>query len=276
MKSTIIDRRTHRGAGGMMKHFLSVAMAVFAAILCPLAAPAQAEDLDRITAAGELKIAMTGQYPPFNFVNDQNQVTGFDPAIGRALAERLGVKAIIVTTAWDGIIAGLLANKFDAIVGSMTITPEREKSVDFVGPYYHAGRAIFVPTDSPAQNLADLKGKRLGVTLGETHEKWAREQGGWRIHSYKGLPEVLMELKAGRVDAIVMDNIPVMIAIKETGEKIRKLDTPDIAGGNVAIGIALRKNNPALKAALQTALDAMMLDGSYQKISLEWIGQDIR
>ena len=84
-----------------------------------------------------MKIAMSGQYPPFNFVNDQNQVVGFDASIGMEIAKRLGVEGEIVTTAWDGIIAGLLASKYDTIVGSMTITPEREKVVDFVGPYYH-------------------------------------------------------------------------------------------------------------------------------------------
>lgn len=264
-----------------MKHFLArIMIMAFAAILMPLATPAQADDLDKVKAMGELSVAMEGQYPPFNFVNDQNQVVGFDASIAGALAERLGVKLKIVTTVWDGIIAGLLAQKYDIIVGSMSITPEREKSVDFVGPYYHAGRAVFVRTDSTIQNLTDLKGKKLGVTFGETHDKWARDQskahGGWTVRAYKGLPEVLMELKAGRVDAIVMDNIPVMAAIKETGEKFRALDTPDIEDSHVPVGIALRKNNPALKAALQQALDAMMRDGRYEKISLEWFGRDIR
>lgn len=237
---------------------------------------ANADDLEKVKSAGELTIAMTGQYPPFNFVNDKNEVVGFDASIGKEIARRIGVEGRIVTTAWDGIIAGLLASKYDTIVGSMTITPEREKAVDFVGPYYHAGRGVFVAEDSPAQTLEDLKGKTIGVTLGETHEKWAREQGGWDIRTYKGLPELLLELKAGRVDAIVVDNIPVRVAVKESGEKIRQLDTPNIEGGAVAIGIAIRKDNPDLKAAMQKALDEMMADGTYEKISMEWIGSDIR
>jgi polar amino acid transport system substrate-binding protein len=67
-----------------------------------------------------------------------------------------------------------------------------------------------------------------------------------------------------------------MVAIKQTGEKIRRLDTPDIEGGSVAIGIAIRKDNPELKAAMQKALDDMMADGTYEKISMEWVGSDIR
>ncbi|PSJ62772.1 ABC transporter substrate-binding protein [Pseudaminobacter soli (ex Li et al. 2025)] len=259
-----------------MNRILSGLAAAALMIASSFTVSAQADDLEKIKAAGEMKISMSGQYPPFNFVNEQNEVVGFDASIGKAIAERIGVKGTIVTTAWDGIIAGLLANKYDTIVGSMTITPEREKVVDFVGPYYHAGRAVFVSEESPVKSLEDLKGKKLGVTLGETHEKWAREQGGWDIRTYKGLPELLLELKAGRVDAIVVDNIPVMVAIKETGDKIRKLETPDIEGGSVAIGIAIRKGNPELKAAMQKALDEMLADGSYEKISKEWIGADIR
>jgi len=239
-------------------------------------APARADDLEAVKAAGEIKIAMTGQYPPFNFVNDKNEVVGFDASIGTEIAKRIGVKGTIVTTAWDGIIAGLLASKYDTIVGSMTITPEREKAVDFVGPYYHAGRGVFVAESSAVKSLDELKDKTIGVTLGETHEKWAREQGGWTIRTYKGLPELLLELSAGRVDAIVVDNIPVAVAVKEGGAKVRQLDTPGIEGGSVAIGIAIRKDNPELKAAMQKALDDMMADGTYEKISMEWIGRDIR
>ena len=158
----------------------------------------------------------------------------------------------------------------------MTITPEREKAVDFVGPYYHAGRGVFVAEGSEAKTLEDLKGKTIGVTLGETHEKWARAQGGWDIRTYKGLPELMLELKAGRVDAIVVDNIPVKVAVKESGEKITQLDTPNIEGGAVAIGIAIRKDNPELKAAMQKALDEMMADGTSEKLAMSWVGSDIR
>jgi polar amino acid transport system substrate-binding protein len=87
---------------------------------------------------------------------------------------------------------------------------------------------------------------------------------------------MLIDLDAGRLDALVMDSIPVMIAVKETGQKVRILDTPDIEGGRVALGIAIRKNNPELKAEMQKTLEAMLADGGYEKISMEWIGSDIR
>ena len=125
---------------------------------------------------------MSGAYPPFNFVNESNEVVGFDPAIGTEIAKRMGLEAEIVTTAWDGIIAGLLANKYDAIVGSMSITPAREEVVDFVGPYYNTRRAIFTKPDSGIESVSQLDDAKVGVTLGETHEEWARDQGYNRQH----------------------------------------------------------------------------------------------
>lgn len=86
------------------------------------ALPAVAEDLDSIREAGVMRIAMSGAYPPFNFIDEQNEVVGFDPAIGTEIAARIGVDVEVITTQWDGIMGGLLTNRYDAIVGSMSIT----------------------------------------------------------------------------------------------------------------------------------------------------------
>ncbi|MES0881759.1 transporter substrate-binding domain-containing protein [Roseibium sp. SCPC14] len=236
----------------------------------------QADELATIKENGVMRIAMSGAYPPFNFVNEQNEVVGFDPAIGAEIAKRLGVEVEIVTTAWDGIIGGLLANKYDAIVGSMSITDERKKVVDFVGPYYRMSRGIFVKQGSDVADLAGLEGRKIGVTLGETHEQWAQEQEGWDVRTYKGLPELLLELDNGRIDAIVTDDIPVLLAIRENGNAISQLDTSGLAGVADQAGIAIRKGNPELHKAMQEALDAMQEDGTYLTIAEEWVGGDIR
>ena len=165
------------------------------------AAPASADELETLKEKGTIRIAMSGAYPPFNFVNDQNEVVGFDPSIGIEIAKRMGLEAEIVTTAWDGIIGGLLANKYDAIVGSMTITEERDEVVDFVGPYYTTKRALFTKPGSGFTSFDQVADAKVGVTLGETHEEWAREQG-FDVRTYKGLPELLLELENGRVDRI--------------------------------------------------------------------------
>ncbi len=234
---------------------------------------AVADELEGIKERGVLRIAMSGAYPPFNFVNDQNEVVGFDASIGTEIARRMGLETEIVTTAWDGIIAGLLANKYDAIVGSMSITEERDEVVDFVGPYYTTKRAIFAKPESGITSAAQLDGVTVGVTLGETHEEWAREQG-YKIRTYKGLPELLLELENGRVDAIVNDSIAGILALTESGYDYVMIT--DFETEVFGAGIAIREGNPELGAAMQAALDEMMEDGTYLEIAEKWVGGDIR
>ncbi|MDP2733378.1 MAG: transporter substrate-binding domain-containing protein [Hoeflea sp.] len=232
-----------------------------------------AEEQEAIKEKGVLRISMSGAYPPFNFVNEKNEVVGFDAAIGTEIAKRMGLEAEIVTTAWDGIIGGLLANKYDAIVGSMSITEERSKVVDFVGPYYTTKRAIFTKAGSPITSVSQLGDVTIGVTLGETHEQWANEQG-YNVKTYKGLPELLLELENGRVDAIIADSVAVILAAKESGRDLVALN--DLETEAVGAGIAIRQGNPMLKAEMQAALDAIQADGTYVEIANEWVGGDIR
>lgn len=250
--------------------FVASTAAVLGLSLIPAAF---ADELDGIKERGVLKIAMSGQYPPFNFVNEENEVVGFDPAIGTEIAKRMGLETEIVTTAWDGIIGGLLASKYDAVVGSMSITEERDKVIDFVGPYYNTKRAIFTKAGSEITSVDQLGTAKVGVTLGETHEQWARDQG-YDINTYKGLPELLLELNNGRVDAIVNDSIPVMLAMKAGQYDLAIIEDP--AAEPIGAGIAIREGNPELAAAMQKALDDMMADGTYLKIAEEWVGGDIR
>ncbi|WP_116133461.1 transporter substrate-binding domain-containing protein [Tropicimonas sp. IMCC34043] len=260
---------THRRA--FITTFLTAGALAVTGMTFPLAA--SADELEALKEKGVMRIAMSGAYPPFNFVNDSNEVVGFDPAIGTEIAKRMGLEVEIVTTAWDGIIGGLLANKYDAVVGSMSITPERAEVVDFVGPYYTTKRAIFVLPSSGITSATQLDGKKIGVTLGETHEEWAREQG-YNVRTYKGLPELLLELQNGRVDAIANDSIAAILAMKENGYDYVMID--DFETEEFGAGIAIRKGNPELHAAMQSALDALMEDGTYLEIANEWVGGDIR
>jgi polar amino acid transport system substrate-binding protein len=255
----------------LRRSFLAGGVALAGLAAAPLTAAA--DELAEIKERGVLRIAMSGQYPPFNFVNTENEVVGFDPAIGTEIAKRMGLEVEIITTAWDGIIGGLLANKYDAVVGSMSITEERDQVIDFVGPYYNTKRAIFTKSGSEVTSVEQLDDVKVGVTLGETHEQWARDQG-YNINTYKGLPELLLELDNGRVEAIVNDSIPVMLAMKAGQYDLAVIDDP--SAEPVGAGIAIRENNPELSAAMQEALDSMMEDGTYLEIAEEWVGGDIR
>lgn len=112
---------------------------------------------DRVQKTGRIRFAMSGGYPPFNYYDSQNHLTGFDVEIGQAVCDRLGVAFIPVTTAWDGIIEGLRAKRYDGVWGSMAITEERLKVVDFSDPYYLSGAQLIVRNDSRITGPEDLE-----------------------------------------------------------------------------------------------------------------------
>ena len=256
-----------------MKRLIALMMIVLAGCLF-CTATTFADDLAAVKEKGEIRMAMSGQYPPFNFVDDKNQLTGFDVEIGSEVAKRIGVKAKPLSTAWDGIIAGLLANKYELICGSMAITEERLKSIDFSDPYYRSGAQLFVKKGSAIATVKDLDGKKVGVTLGTTYEKWVRENiSGADIRTYKGVPDMILEINSGRIDGFITDKIVGALAIKEKGVPIA------LAGDLLyeeKMGIALRQDNPQLKAAINKALEDMKKDGAYEGISMKWLGIDVR
>jgi polar amino acid transport system substrate-binding protein len=263
----------------MLKSLIGAsAVLAFGLFAAAVPSPVAADDLDTVRERGVLRVALSGVYPPFSMTNDQNEVVGFDVDIAKEIAERLGVEAEIITTAWDGIIAGLVTGRYDTIIASMSITPERQEVVDFVGPYYSAGRTIFVSEASDLQSVDDLDGRTLGVTLGETHEEWARDQAdrNWTLRTYRGLNELVLETRNGRIDGFVADSVAGTLAARESGTPLRSLELEGEDGAAVDVGIAIRKDNPELAQAMQEALDAMMEDGTYMDIAMEWIGSDIR
>ena len=239
-----------------------------------LATTALADDLAKVKERGEIRMAMSGQYPPFNFVDENNNLTGFDVEIGKAVAKRIGVEGVALSTAWDGIIAGLLAKKYELICGSMAITPERLKSIDFSDPYYRSGAQLFVKKGSAIQSYKDCAGKKIGCTLGTTFEKWIRENLPTAdVRTYKGVPDMILEVTSGRIDGFITDKIVGALAIKEKGAPIQ------LAGDLLyeeKMGIALRKGNPELKAAINAALKEMKEGDVYHDISMKWLGIDVR
>lgn len=239
-----------------------------------LTGAAYANDLQDVKAKGKITMAMSGQYPPFNFVDDKNQLTGFDVEIGTEIAKRISVTGVPLTTAWDGIIAGLLANKYELICGSMAITDERLKSIDFSAPYYRSGAQLFVKKGSPFKSVADMKGKKIGVTLGTTYEQWVRDNiADVDIRTYKGVPDMILEASTGRIDGFITDKIVGALAIKDKGVPISL--TGDLLYEE-KMGIAMRKGNVELKNAIDSALASMKDDGSYHDISMKWLGLDVR
>ncbi len=222
-----------------------------------------------------IKFAGSGGYPPFNFINEKDEVIGFDVDVANEVAKRLGMKMEYVTTAWDGIIEGLRAGRYDGILGSMAITEKREKVVDFSVPYYYSGAQLIVRKDSGIKGPEDLtKDSVVGLATGTTFEKDA-EKLGVEAKLYEDDNQTLMELLNKRVDAVITDRIVGLNALK----KLKSGDQLTLAGKLLrkeTMGVAFRSDDDELREKVNTVLKEMHEDGTLSQISAKWFdGEDI-
>ncbi|GAA0238756.1 transporter substrate-binding domain-containing protein [Marinomonas primoryensis] len=248
------------------------AAAVVASAVSMMAMPVQARDLNDIRN-DVFQVVNSGAYPPFSFVDIKGNLVGFDVDIAKALAEKMGVEVNVQSSPWNGIIAAMVGGRFDACICSMSDTEERRKAVTFTDPYYSAGLAVWVTGDTDDVNgLGDFSGKRVGSTLGETGNQWAVENanGNWRNQTFQGLPDMMNGLTTGRIDIMIADDVPVMVAIRENDADIKMVDVGKLPRFPAAISI--QKNKPELLAALNTALAEIKADGTYQSVVDKWIG----
>ncbi|ABO49282.1 amino acid ABC transporter substrate-binding protein, PAAT family [Desulforamulus reducens MI-1] len=216
--------------------------------------------------------AMSGLYKPFNY-KDGGKLVGFDVEIGEEIARRIGMEAAPVTNPWETIIQGLKANKYDAIIGSMAITEERQEQVDFSRPYYRSGAQVFVSSNNDSITSAkDLKGKKIGVVKASTFRNVALEYTDKKnVIGYDSDVIALQDLPTGRVDAVITDQMVGIVAIKN-GLKIKDVDKPLWVD---EMAIPVNKGNTELVNKINNALDEMIKDGTYEKISNKWFGRNI-
>ncbi|MGG1397031.1 ABC transporter substrate-binding protein [Bacillus salipaludis] len=225
------------------------------------------------TKKKEFHYAMSGLYKPFNF-KENGKLQGFDVEIGQALAKKMGMKAVPVTNPWETLIQGLQAKKYDAIIGSMTVTDERKKSVDFTDTYYRSGAQIFVSEkNNSIHSDSDLKGKKIGVVKASTYKDLALTYTDKNnVVEYDSDITALMDLPTGRLDGVITDQMVGFPIIKAGSIKIKDIGEP-LTHDDQAI--AVRKEDKELKEKLNKALKEIIKDGTYEKISDKWFGRNI-
>ncbi|MBN3755876.1 amino acid ABC transporter substrate-binding protein [Paraburkholderia sp. Tr-20389] len=235
-----------------------------------------ADDLAKIKSAGALKIGTEGTYAPFTYHDASNQLTGFDVEIGRAIAQKLGVKAEFIEGKWDGLIAGLDANRYDAVINEVAVTDARKQKYDFSEPYIVSHAALIVRSDNSAiKGFDDLKGKKSANTLTSNFGKIAAAHGA-EVVPVQGFNESIDLLTSGRVDATVNDSLSFLDFKKHKPDakvKIAAVDTASDSSDHSAV--LIRKGNPELQAAINKALAEIKVDGTYAKISEKYFGKDV-
>ena len=234
-----------------------------------------ADGLAQIKAAGAFKIGTEGTYAPFTFHDASNQLTGFDVEIGREIAKRLGVKADFIEGKWDGLIAGLDANRYDAVINEVAVTDARKAKYDFSDPYITSHAALIVRSDNNTiKGFDDLKGKKSANTLTSNFGKIATAHGA-EVVPVQGFNESIDLLTSGRVDATVNDSLSFLDFKKHKPDAKVKIVAVDTSSDSDRSAVLIRKGNPELQAAINKALADMKADGTYDKISNKYFGKDV-
>ncbi len=241
---------------------------------------ARADTLDEVKKRGTLIVGMEVAYVPYEFFKD-GVITGYDPDIIADAMPKLGVKAQLIDTAWNGIIPALYAKKFDCIISAMTITAERAQKVLFSMPYADASNVIFLRADETIVKTADdLSGKTIGVQLGsaaaviaKAFEDKMKAKGlpGYKeMKQYEHYPEAYQDLLNKRTDAVINSKSTLMVVMNDAPGKFKIL--PGISDITAYFGMAFRKEDAALQGFFNTQLAEMKSDGRLDKLQVKWFG----
>lgn len=236
---------------------------------------AQENLLNKVKQRGSLLVGLEGTYPPFSFQDENGKLAGFEVDFANALAQHLGIKASLKPTKWDGMLASLDSKRIDVVINQVTISDERKKKYDFSTPYTVSGIQALTKKANAASisKPQDLSGKKVGVGLGSNYEQWLRANvKGVDVRTYDDDPTKYQDLRVGRIDAILVDRLAALDLVKKTG------DTLAVAGpafSRQEAGVALRKGNPDLLAAINQAIADMQKDGTMAKLSDKWFGVDV-
>lgn len=226
------------------------------------------------SAAETIRFATEASYPPFEFIDASNKIQGFDVDLANALCKEMQAECTFTNQAFDSLIPSLKFKRFDAVMAGMDITPEREKQVLFTKPYYD-NSALFIAQKGKIADVAALKGKKVGVQNGTTHQKYLTDKHPEiTTVPYDSYQNAILDLKNGRVDAVFGDTAVVNEWLKQNDALAAvgaKVTDKDYFG--TGLGIAVRPDNQALLAKLNAALDAIKADGTYKAINDKWFPQ---
>ena len=248
---------------------------IAAAALAVLATGASAQDKRKV------KIGTEGAYPPFNSIDPSGELVGFDIDIAKALCDAASLECEFVVQDWDGIIPGLIAKKYDAIIASMSITEQRKEVVDFTDKYYNTP-AKFVAAKGADFDISPegLAGKAIGVQRATTHENFVRAKfPEAEVRAYATQDEANADLVSGRLDLAMADSVALLDGFLNTdaGQDFEYVgpDYNDPAFHGEGVGIAIRKGEDDLRAAFNEAIDKIRADGTYQAINEKYFDFDV-
>ncbi|HEU20422.1 MAG TPA: basic amino acid ABC transporter substrate-binding protein [Deltaproteobacteria bacterium] len=242
---------------------LFVAVALFVVPMVPGNAPAAKKI--------SITVATDATWPPMEMVDENKNIVGFDIDFLTAVANEAGFEVTFKNTAWDGIFAGIAAGKYDAIISSVTITEERQKTMDFSLPYINAGQILVVPKESEVVKLAELKGGKVGAQIGTTGSFEIKKTEGVELKAYDEIGLAFEDMAAGRINGIVCDT-PVAanyaLQREEYKEKFKIVGEPFT---DEYYGIVVRKGNKKLLNLINKGIKAVQAKGIDKQLENKWL-----
>jgi octopine/nopaline transport system substrate-binding protein len=266
------------------------------ALVSLFALPALAKDWTKVVIATE------GAYAPYNLHAPDGKLIGFEIDLANDLCGRLKITCEFVAQDWDGIIPGLNAGKYDAIMSGMSITDKRLEVINFSRNYSQAPTTFAVPKTSPLAKMPGtgtrislddkaateaavkeltpvLKGKIIGVQVATIQADMLNTyfKGIAEVRTYKTTEEHDLDLQAGRVDAALAATSYFISTLSKPGGDKLVLAGPLFTGGLLGrgTGIGIRKTDPELKVMFDKAINAAIADGTVRKLSVQWFKTDI-
>lgn len=232
----------------------------------------RADALRRIQSAGVLRVALDPSFPPFEFVDGAGQVVGLDVDLARAIATRLGVETHFVTTGYDALYDALTAGRADVIISALYPDPTRTQTFAFSPTYFNAGEVLVVPNNSSITGVDDLGGRQVALVFGtEAHMialRWETTMSTPPIVLTGDSAETIISvLAAGRVDAVIVDNVTAQISLRQT-PGLHTLSPPVT---DEPYTIAARKEDKSLIDAIGAIITEMQADGELDALIRRWM-----
>ena len=248
-----------------------IAMAALAGFWLVAADPARAQ--------AELRIATEGAYPPFNYV-EGSEPAGFEVDLGRALCEAMALTCTFVLQDWDGMYGALRENRFDAIMSSMEITPERRARYRFSNRYYRIPSTLIGSKADAAAPFRpeDLAGRSVGVVGDSEFQAYLDALSSKpEVRTYNKLEEADLDLLTGRIDYVLGDKLEISRFMSQRdGQTCCRSVTDLPVDRGEGIGIAVRKGDRGLAEMFNAALSKVISDGTYDRIRTRYVPFDIK
>ena len=228
-------------------------------------------------AAQTIVIGLDDNFPPMGFRDDKGELVGFDIDLAREAGKRIGAEVSFKPIDWNAKEAELSGKRVDVLWNGLTITEERKANILFTTPYLENHQIIVVTEKSPVTSKAQLAGKVVGVQDGSSAVDAIQKDGDTaksikEIKKFGDNVTALMDLSAGRLDALVVDEV---VGRYYTAKKPGEYRVLEDNFGTEDYGVGTRKDDTELMAKLQKAMDEMKADGAAATISTKWFGKDI-